>query len=236
MTNEKAIAIFEEFKVIDDWMMMHLPPMGDAINKEIEALKDVQNCVHCEHYTEVETDTGIHGECKMDTAHSNANQDVQHVGSVDLISRSVAIKTLTDRQHDILAFIEKEDMEYEEAHSYWCEISGIHNSVEILESLPSATCDDCIWHVCNYNKVDWDGEDGYISRRDAIDALQCEWCVEKINNLPSAEPKTGKWIDYSDEGYVECPFCHSATTCDGNKDELHFCFSCGADMRGDKHE
>lgn len=41
---------------------------------------------------------------------------------------------------------------------------------------------------------------------------------------------TGRWIDYSDEGYVECPFCHSATNCDGNKDELHFCFSCGAKM------
>ena len=52
--------------------------------------------------------------------------------------------------------------------------------------------------------------------------------------IPSAEPerKKGKWIDYSDEGYVECPFCHSDTNCDGNKDELHYCFSCGADMRG----
>ena len=55
-----------------------------------------------------------------------------------------------------------------------------------------------------------------------------------INEVPSAQPerKTGEWIDYTDEGYVECPFCHSATNCDGNKDELHFCFSCGADMRG----
>lgn len=48
--------------------------------------------------------------------------------------------------------------------------------------------------------------------------------------------KTGKWIDYSDEGYVECPFCHSATNCDGNKDELHYCFSCGADMRSEARE
>lgn len=49
----------------------------------------------------------------------------------------------------------------------------------------------------------------------------------------SERPK-GEWVDYTEYGYVECPFCHSATTCDGNKDELHFCFSCGADMRGDK--
>ena len=53
-----------------------------------------------------------------------------------------------------------------------------------------------------------------------------------IRALPSADRPTGRWIDYSDEGYVECPFCHSATTCDGNKDELHFCFSCGARMKG----
>lgn len=41
----------------------------------------------------------------------------------------------------------------------------------------------------------------------------------------------GKWIDYSDEGYVECPFCQSATTCEDNKDELHYCWNCGAKMR-----
>lgn len=59
--------------------------------------------------------------------------------------------------------------------------------------------------------------------------------LDKIPSVtPSAQPerKTGEWIDHTDEGYVECPFCHSATTCDGNKDELHYCFSCGADMRG----
>ena len=50
--------------------------------------------------------------------------------------------------------------------------------------------------------------------------------------IRETEPSTGQWIDYSDDGYVECPFCHSATTCDGNKDELHFCFSCGARMNG----
>jgi hypothetical protein len=57
-----------------------------------------------------------------------------------------------------------------------------------------------------------------------------------VYNLPSAqsERKKGEWIDYTEDGYVECPFCHSATNCDGNKDELHFCFSCGADMRGEQ--
>ena len=57
-----------------------------------------------------------------------------------------------------------------------------------------------------------------------------------LDHLPSTEPerKKGKWIDYSDEGYVECQFCHSATNCDDNKDELHYCFSCGAELRRDE--
>lgn len=83
-----------------------------------------------------------------------------------------------------------------------------------------------------------------ISRQAAIDATWFEPSYtdplnvltevrDRLKALPSAQPerKNGKWIDYSDEGYVECPFCHSATNCDGNKDELHFCFSCGADLR-----
>lgn len=59
---------------------------------------------------------------------------------------------------------------------------------------------------------------------------------EALEKLPAvqSERKKGEWIDYTDDGYVECPFCHSATTCDDNKDELHFCFSCGADMRGEE--
>ena len=87
--------------------------------------------------------------------------------------------------------------------------------------------------------------DDLISRQAVIEVADAVWGVtgdknvakvwDKIKDLPSAQPerKKGKWIDYSDEGYVECPFCHSATNCDGNKDELHFCFSCGADLRGE---
>lgn len=54
---------------------------------------------------------------------------------------------------------------------------------------------------------------------------------QTVAEMKEAQPKTGKWIDYSDEGYVECPFCHSATNCESNKDELHYCFSCGAELR-----
>lgn len=44
------------------------------------------------------------------------------------------------------------------------------------------------------------------------------------------ERKTGKWISYIEDGYLECPFCGAATNCDGDESELHFCFSCGAKM------
>jgi hypothetical protein len=62
--------------------------------------------------------------------------------------------------------------------------------------------------------------------------------IDWIDEAPTIEPerKRGEWMDYTEDGYVECPFCHSATNCDGNKEELHFCFSCGADMRGEEDE
>lgn len=53
-----------------------------------------------------------------------------------------------------------------------------------------------------------------------------ETAIEAVNGL---RPH-GVWKDYTDDGYVECPFCGSATNCEDNIDELHYCFSCGASM------
>lgn len=46
----------------------------------------------------------------------------------------------------------------------------------------------------------------------------------------------GEWIDHSeDDGYVECPICGHLTNCEGNIEELHYCWNCGAKMRkGDR--
>lgn len=38
----------------------------------------------------------------------------------------------------------------------------------------------------------------------------------------TARPQ-GEWIDHSEEGYVECPFCEHLTNCEDNIDELHYC-------------
>ena len=46
-----------------------------------------------------------------------------------------------------------------------------------------------------------------------------------------AQRPEGEWIDYSEDGYVECPFCEHSTTCEDNIDELHYCWNCGAYMR-----
>lgn len=64
---------------------------------------------------------------------------------------------------------------------------------------------------------------------DAIDRIQ-----EVISQMDAIESRPkGKWRDYADEGFVECPFCESATNCDDNIDELHFCWSCGAELGAD---
>lgn len=56
-----------------------------------------------------------------------------------------------------------------------------------------------------------------------VDAL--EMAIEALQ-----ERKTGKWIDNSEDGYVGCPICGHLTTCEGNIEDLHYCFWCGAKM------
>ena len=81
-----------------------------------------------------------------------------------------------------------------------------------------------------------------ISRQSMLDYLKYlhgEMPEEEfIKELPSVTParKTGHWIDHSDEGYVECSECGSCTNCDGNIADLHFCFSCGAEMEREREE
>lgn len=83
-----------------------------------------------------------------------------------------------------------------------------------------------------------------ISRRDAIDAIMGEptdahypsWYADRIKALPSAEPRTGKWIDRSEGGRIRYPWWES---CECNKcgetasGAYNFCPNCGADMRGE---
>ena len=85
--------------------------------------------------------------------------------------------------------------------------------------------------------------DDLISRPAAIDCvLKCydnnelfEVYEDRLNELPPAQPRMGKWIYHIDdlfpaESTMECNRCHAEQplTCD---DE--FCPHCGADMRGE---
>lgn len=69
-----------------------------------------------------------------------------------------------------------------------------------------------------------------FTEEQAIDKLhETGWLIRHDKEM--TERLQGEWIDYSNEGYVECPFCGSATNCEDNKDELHYCWNCGAEMR-----
>lgn len=88
-----------------------------------------------------------------------------------------------------------------------------------------------------------------ISRQAAIEVTDAVWCVtgdknvakvwDQIRNLPSAQPKKGKWIVYKAPdayhcGLCKCPFCGEEMIAEA--DEYNFCPNCGADMRGEEHE
>lgn len=96
------------------------------------------------------------------------------------------------------------------------ELHGDESAIEILSELRS-------WFSC------FDEKEGL-----AYHALSLAIRAIKENSTAEPERKRGKWIDYSENGFVECPFCHSATNCDGNKDELRYCFSCGAELKGEQ--
>lgn len=68
----------------------------------------------------------------------------------------------------------------------------------------------------------------------SMPTIQAIWESGYFCGLNDTKPRPRphrEWIDHSDEGYVECPFCGSATNCEDNKEELHYCWNCGAYMR-----
>lgn len=85
-------------------------------------------------------------------------------------------------------------------------------------------CDDCIWSVCNYNKVPWDKDDEPLDKDTNVRSKDCETCLYKgecgweswykcpykpqtepqtdeeyINNLPWTEVGNGEQTERSEK-------------------------------------
>lgn len=100
--------------------------------------------------------------------------------------------------------------------------------------------------------------DELISRQAAIDALHMDTSIipfkkareyadatiseirNRLEKLPSAEPKRGKWIKTARWGRVYyCNQCRNYLDFDGvnaGRGNTNFCPNCGADMRGEQDE
>ena len=104
----------------------------------------------------------------------------------------------------------------------------------IIDMAPTVTIDNKA-----YSQGFKDGKECTLVSIDAVEDItdrilsiisEMDW--EKLLKEANKRPQ-GEWIDHSeDEGYLECPICGCLTNCDGNKEELHYCWNCGADMRG----
>jgi hypothetical protein len=90
----------------------------------------------------------------------------------------------------------------------------------IIAELPSVT----VRQTSNCNTCEYEED------RDSGECYECVKGIQDWYKPKQTVRQTGEWIDYSDEGFVECPICGHATNCEDNIDELHYCFWCGAEM------
>ena len=79
-----------------------------------------------------------------------------------------------------------------------------------LPSVNSKRCDDCIWSVCNYNKVDWESV--------------------------TPQPKTGHWIYKQYDGYPECGNWHCSECDEIDNRTSAYCPNCGTKMESEDKE
>ncbi len=68
-----------------------------------------------------------------------------------------------------------------------------------------------------------------------VDGMEYDgWLHKEINEIPTAEPKKGKWINHRcDDGHhiADCNLC-GETMQWWYEDVPNYCPNCGADMRG----
>ena len=105
-----------------------------------------------------------------------------------------------------------------------------------ISALEQEPCEDAISREAVVDDfIEWREKLEYAVGEDYSGVHLLNVAIQKIWDMPSVTPsrRKGHWIDYSDEGFVECPFCGHATNCEDNIDELHYCFYCGAELSAD---
>ena len=168
------------------------------------------------------------------TIPNNFGKDT-NVPSYDTISRKMAIDAL-DKRFDSIPM--EQTTEILMLRKDLRELPSAQPETELLPDTKAVPDDRDM--VCLSERVSatyYDDEHEEWTQKSVTIAEVLDSVCDEYTVVPSAQPERekGEWIDYTEYGYVECPFCKSATNCDGNKDELHFCFSCGADMREEEH-
>lgn len=127
----------------------------------------------------------------------------------DLISREALLKAMEEERQFLLA-----------RGQTGAEHILVHHCLPIIGNAPTV-------HTKPFANVTFD--------KDELEQIVRDRVIKPIKNgelVVKEERPRGEWIDHSeDEGYLECPICGCLTNCDGNKEELHYCWNCGADMR-----
>lgn len=67
-------------------------------------------------------------------------------------------------------------------------------AIEALQVEPTkAVCDDCIWHVCNYNKVDWDTPSAEV-----VHKPDYSYEADMVRRMKEALSAEAEWIPCSE--------------------------------------
>ncbi len=115
-----------------------------------------------------------------------------------------------------------------------CRACSLNDAIDIVEDIP--TEEPLVTVKAKQNEgLYLDTDEETLLETEYIVVATDGWYKEYIHET-DGKPRVGKWFDHSDEGYVECPFCGSLTTCEDNIDELHYCFNCGSKMKGASDE
>ena len=148
-------------------------------------------------------------------AFASAHPDVPDTNAGDMICRQAALDALNEQIEQCNKALGSFDISLKDEFAIKVERASLEAYKEQLENLPPVQPT-----ITHEQAIDYLHKTGWMQNHDRI-------------LTESRVPLKGTWKDFTDEGYVECPFCKSATNCGSKEeiDDLHFCFSCGAMLK-----